>query len=129
MGYITVTNNFSNGSTSDADAVDQNFTDIINGTSDGTKDFSINALTCAGAATFNGNVTLGNASGDDITITGSLAASVPIKTNNSFDIGSATLGLASIYLGAPSSRSTRLRAYQSLAASYTITLPDSSPLA
>ena len=77
----------------------QNFNDILNGVSDGTKDLSINALTLAGALTANGNVTLGNASGDDLTVTASLASSIPIKTNNSYDIGSATLGLRKLYLG------------------------------
>lgn len=124
MANISVTYSFSNSTTADASQVNQNFTDIINGTSDGTKDFSINALTCAGTATLNGNVTLGNSSADDLTFTGSLASSVPIKTNNSYDIGSATLGLAGVYLGAPSSRSTRIRANQSLSGSHTIILPD-----
>src|SRR3990167_8159938 len=98
MANITVTNTFTNSTTADATQVNTNFTDIINGTSDGTKDFSISALTCAGTATLNGAVTLGNASGDDITVTGSLASSIPIKTTNSYDIGSATIGLRSIYI-------------------------------
>src|SRR3990167_9323796 len=129
MANVAVTNTFSNGTTADGPQVNTNFTDIINGTSDGTKDFSINALTLAGAFTANGACTFGNASGDDLTFTGSLASSIPVKTNNSFDIGAATLALASVYLGAPSARSTRIRAYQSLVASYTLTLPDSGPLA
>jgi hypothetical protein len=58
-----------------------------------------------------------------LTVTASLASTLPIKTNNSYDIGSSTLGLASVYLGAPSSRSTRLRANQSLASSITLVLP------
>jgi hypothetical protein len=83
--------------------VNQNFTDIINGTSDGTKDFSISALTCAGNVSLNANVTLGNASGDDLTFTGSLASSIPIKTTYSYDIGTATVGLRKLYLGADDS--------------------------
>jgi hypothetical protein len=108
MANISVTYTFSNSTTADASQVNQNFTDIINGTSDGTKDLSISALTCAGAVTLNGNVTLGNATADDITITGSLAATIPIKTNNSFDIGSSTLGLAGVYLGSAGGLTTRL---------------------
>jgi len=77
----------------------QDFNDLLNGITDGTKDLSINALTCAGTATLNGHVNLGNSSADDLTITASLASTLAIKTNNSFDIGSSTLGLRKIYLG------------------------------
>jgi len=38
------------------------------------------AVTVAGAAVLNGNVTLGNAAGDDITITGSVASDITFKT-------------------------------------------------
>jgi hypothetical protein len=79
--------------------VNTNYSDIIAGTSDGTKDFSISALTCAGTVSMNGNVTLGNASGDDITITGSIAADIPLKTDGSYDIGSSSLGLDICYFG------------------------------
>jgi hypothetical protein len=123
MANPAVTYTFSNGSTADATQVNQNFTDIINSLTDGTKSLTIDALTCAGTATLNGAVNLGNGSIDDITVTGSLASSIPIKTNNSFDIGSSTLGLAGTYFGAPSSRTTRLRSNQSLAGSITLTLP------
>lgn len=98
MANISVTYTFTNSTTADASEVNTNFTDIINGTSDGSKDFSINALTVAGAATFNGNVTLGNASSDDLTVTASLASSIPVKTNNAFDIGSTATGLRALYL-------------------------------
>lgn len=124
MANPSVTHTFSNGTTADATQVNTNFTDIINSLTDGTKSLTIDALTAGGTATFNGAVTLGNGSPDDITVSGSLASSIAIKTNNSYDIGSATLGLASVYLGAPSSRSTRLRAHQSLGASNTLTLPN-----
>ncbi len=99
MANISVTHTFSNGTTADASQVNTNFTDIINGTSDGTKDLSISALTCAGNVSMNGNVTLGNASGDDITFTGSLASNLPIKTDGSYDIGSTSLGLDICYFG------------------------------
>jgi hypothetical protein len=119
---ISLTYTLTNGTTADASQVMQNFNDIVNGTSDGTKDFSINALTCAGAATFNGNVTLGNASGDDVTITGSLASSIAIKTTNTYNIGSSTLGLASIYFGA-NSQTVRVLGSASMSATWTLTLP------
>lgn len=119
-----MTYTFSNGTTADATQVNQNFTDIINSLTDTTKSLSIDALTAAGTAAFNGSVTLGNGTPDDITVSGSLASSIPIKTNNSFDFGSSTLGLASLYLGSPSSRTTRLRSHQSLSASYTFILPN-----
>jgi hypothetical protein len=122
MPAPSVTYSFSNGSTADASQVNQNFTDLINGVSDGTKDLSINGLTVAGAASFNGNVTLGNASGDDVTVTGSLASSIAIKTTNSYSIGSSTLGLASMYFGA-NSQTVRLLPSPSMSATWTFTLP------
>lgn len=124
MANITVTYTFANSTTADATQVNQNFTDILNGTSDGTKDFSIANLTVAGTFTENGTVNLGNASSDDITITGSLGGSIPIKTTNTYDIGSATIGLRSIYLADAGSaaRSTRILG-GTVAASWTLTLP------
>jgi hypothetical protein len=44
-------------------------------------------------------VNLGNSSADDLAVTASLASTLPIKTNNSYDIGSSTLGLRKLYLG------------------------------
>lgn len=122
MANISVTYSFSNGTTADADEVNQNFTDIINGTSDGTKDFSINALTCAGTATLNGNVTLGNASGDDVTITGSIAGSIAIKTTNSYDLGSSSAALRYIYLSAGGTYTVRLAA-GTASANWNLTIP------
>ena len=116
MASISVTYSFSNGTTADASQVNQNFTDIINGTSDGTKDFSISGLTVAGTANLNGNINLGNASADQITFTGSLSSSLPLKTTNSYDVGSSTLGLRTIYLGGGAgSNTTALAASSSLA--------------
>jgi len=51
-------------------------------------------LSVAGAATLNGNVTLGNATSDDITVTGRLASSVLPKTTNLYDLGSTSLRYA-----------------------------------
>ena len=124
MANPAVTYTFSNSTTADATQVNTNFQDIIDSLTDGTKSLSIDALTVAGAASLNGSVTLGNGTPDDITFSGSLASSIPVKTNNSFDFGSSTIGLAGVYLGAPSSRTTRVRANQSLGASNTLTLPD-----
>lgn len=128
MPAISVTYSFSNGATSDASQVNQNFTDIINGTSDGTKDFSINALTVAGALSANGNVTIGNSSADDLTVTGSLASSIPIKTTRTYDIGSADLGLRILYLGGNSTYTIALQAPSaSMAADYSLSLPTNAP--
>jgi hypothetical protein len=122
MASPSVTHTFTNATVADADEVNTNFTDIINGITDGTKDLSISALTCAGAATLNGAVTLGNASGDDITVTGSLASTIPIKTTATYNIGAATLGLLSVYLGR-NSQSVRIIGSASMSATYTFTMP------
>lgn len=123
MANITVTNTFTNGTAADATQVNTNFTDIINGTSDGTKDFSIAALTVGGTLTANGNVTLGNSSADDITITGSLAASIPVKTTGTYNLGAATLGWLSLYLGNASNSNTVRVNTGTTSASWTLTLP------
>lgn len=128
MAGPSVTYTFSNSTTADATHVNQNFTDLINGATDGTKDYSISALTCAGNATFNGNTVIGNASGDTLTITASLASSIAIGTTYSYDIGSATVGLRSVYLGSSDSaaRSTRVIG-AAVASSWTMTLPSAVP--
>lgn len=122
MASPSYTYTLTNGTTADASQVMQNFNDILNGVSDGTKDLSISALTCAGAATLNGHVNLGNSSSDDLTITASLASTLNIKTTASFNIGSSTLGLAGIYFGA-NSQTVRIVPSGSMSATYTITLP------
>ena len=91
MPSPSVTYTFVNGTPFDATEVNTNFTDLINAMSDGSKDFSINALTAAGTATLNGSVSVGNASADDLTVNASIASSLPVKTTNSYDVGSTSL--------------------------------------
>jgi len=124
MAAPTITYALTNGTTADASQVAQNFTDLLNGYTDGTKDLSISALTCAGTATLNGHINLGNSSADDLTITASLASTIPIKTNNSFNIGSATLGLAGVYLGNGGLGATCLVLSASHATTRSYTIPD-----
>jgi hypothetical protein len=121
MAAPSVTYTFTNGTTIDATQVNTNFTDLISGMSDGTKDFTINALTANGSATFNGAMTFGNASGDDLVFTGSVASTIPIKANTTYDFGSSTLGLLSVYIGGTSSFTTRIKG--AATASWTFTLP------
>lgn len=97
MASPSYTYSLTNGSTADASQVMQNYNDILNGVTDGTKDLSISALTVAGTATLNGNINLGNASADDITVTGSIASTIPIKTDDSFDIGTTSLRLNQVH--------------------------------
>lgn len=98
MAAPSVTYTFSNSTTADATEVNQNFTDIINGITDGTKDLTMNLLTVNGAASFNGNVTLGNATGDDVSFTGRVATDIDPKTAASNDLGDATQTWRALYL-------------------------------
>jgi hypothetical protein len=98
MAAISVPNSFTNGTAADATEVNANFDAITNGLGDGTKDISVSAITAAGATTLNGAVTLGNATGDDITVTGYVASSIIPKTNAASDLGSATNAWQAIYL-------------------------------
>lgn len=68
MASPTVTYTFSNSTVADAAEVNTNFSDLINALTDGTSDHSISTLTLASTFTANGNVTLGNASGDTLTV-------------------------------------------------------------
>ncbi len=125
MAAPSLTYTLTNGSTADATQVMQNFNDLLNGVTDGTKDLSISALTCAGTATLNGHVNVGNSTSDDLTVTASLASSLPIKTNTTYNIGSSTLGLGGLYIGGTSTFTTKLAG--AATASYTITLPVDVP--
>ena len=125
MAYIAVTYSFSNSTTADATQVNQNFQDIIDGLSNGTKDLSVSAVTAAGNLTVSGNTTLGNASSDDITFTGSAASSLPIKTTATYDIGSSTLGLRAAYFGG-NSQTVNIKGSGSMSATWTFTLPVSA---
>lgn len=124
MAAPSVTWTFSNSTTADATQVNTNFTNLVDGASDSTKDYTINAITAAGAATFNGNVTLGNGTPDDISILGSIATSIPVKTTFSYDLGTSSIGWKSIYFGSNDSagRTTRIIA-GAVSASWTLTLP------
>ena len=124
MAFLTVTNTFVNSTTADATAVNQNFTDILNGTSDGTKDFSIAALTCSGAVVLNNNVTLGDSASDTIMPNALVAGDLKPNANNSINLGSSTLGYASMYLGSAGGFTTRLLG--GATSSYTITFPATS---
>lgn len=125
MAAPSLTYTLTNGTTADASQVMQNFNDLLNGITDGTKDLSINALTCAGTATLNGHINLGNSSSDDLTITASLAATLPIKTNTSFDVGSSTKGLQALYLGGTSTFTGKI-ASATLSASRVWTVPETA---
>ena len=67
MASPSLTYTLTNGQANDADEVMTNFNDLLNGIVDGTKDLSINALTCAGTVTLNGtspSITLNNGATD-----------------------------------------------------------------
>lgn len=122
MANISTTYTFTNGTTIDADEVNQNFSDLVDGTLDGTKDFAISALSCAGNASFNGNVTLGNASGDDVTVTGSLASNLVPKTTETYALGTSLIGYSAMYLG-DNSQTVGVVANTAASADYTLMLP------
>jgi hypothetical protein len=97
MAYPAVTYTFTNGTTASATEVNQNFTDLINGLSDGTKDLSISALTVAGTASLNGAVNIGNATSDDIAVNGYITTALIPKTDDSYDLGTAALAWQDAY--------------------------------
>lgn len=103
MPAPSVTYSFTNGTASDATAVNTNFTDLVNALSDGQKDITVSSVTTAtltvsGVASFNGAVNLGNATGDDITVTGYIASDLLPKTAGTASLGSSTQTWEDIYL-------------------------------
>ena len=98
MAAPSVTYTFSDGTTIVHSEVNQNFTDIINGLTDGSEDLTISALTAQGAAVLNGAVTLGNATSDDITVNGRIASDFDPKTAASNDLGDSTQTWRALYL-------------------------------
>lgn len=124
MAFITVSNIFVNATTASASEINTNFTDLINGTSDGTKDFSIAALTCSGTLTANGDVTLGNSSSDTLTLTAALGSSIVLDTTYAYDIGSTTVGIKGLFFGSADSAAYASKIVAgTLTASNTLTLP------
>lgn len=122
MAAPTLTYTLTNGTTADASQVMQDLNDLLNGYTDGTKDLTINALTANGAAAFNGHVTLGNGSVDDLTFSGSIASTLTPKTDGAYDLGTAALGFRAMYLGDGGGDTVKV-AVPALAADYTLTLP------
>lgn len=120
MAYPSYSYTFTNGGTISAAEVNQNFTDILYGISDGTKDINVLKVTAAGLATLSAAVILGTSSANDVTFNGSLASTIPVKTTATYNIGDATHGLNGVYLGA-STFTTLLKT--GATASYTIELP------
>lgn len=127
MAFISVSYTFVNATTASATEVNANFTDIINGTSDGTKDLNVASITGT-SLNISNNCTLGSSSGDDLTVNASLATSIPIKTTRTYDIGSADLGLRILYLGGNSTHTIAFQAPSSgMAADYSLNLPPTAP--
>lgn len=123
---------FTTGTTVASAQMNQNFLDAKNWGTSGSVDWTVAALssttlTVSGAAAFNGTVALGNATGDDITVTGYVASAVVPKTNQTYALGDADKGWDGIYLGVASAGSitTRLKASASTGSDYTFTFPTS----
>ena len=127
MTTPSVTNIFVSGTTADSAQVNTNFQDLLNALTDGNNDLSIAALTCSGTTTLNGSVNLGNAGADDLTISASLAGTLLLKTNDSSDIGSSTIGLQNIFLGGTGG-TTAIKGAASIT-TYTMTLPGTAGVA
>ena len=73
-----------------------NIVEVANGMGGGAGSFT--TLTASGATTLNGAVTLGDATGDDITFTGRIASHMIPKTNNTYSLGTSSLRWNDLYL-------------------------------
>lgn len=124
MAFVTMTYTFTNSTTADATQVNTNFQDLVDATSDGSIDFSVASVTCT-SFSCTGNTTIGNATGDDLTVTARLASDFVPKTTNTYSLGSSTLGFTGLYLGA-NSQTVRLLPSASMSATWTLTFPVSA---
>jgi hypothetical protein len=124
MASPSVTYTFSNSTTADGTQVNQNFTDLVNGVSDGTKDLSISALTCAGNVNLNGNTTLGNASSDVLTATGFWSSNLTPSAHNTYDFGiTTTNGWRAMYFASSSATKTAKVQGPAISSDIILTLP------
>jgi hypothetical protein len=128
MPSPAVTYTFSNSTTADATQVNQNFTDIINALTDGTKDLSISALTVAGNATFTGTtITFGNATSDSVVFTALVGSHQSPSAHNTYDLGTVTtLGYRAMFFASSSATKTAKVIGPATASDITITLPAST---
>ena len=85
MAIPSVTYSFINGQTSDGPQVSQNFTDIINSLTDGTKSLTLDDVTCVDLTTTGNNI-LGNNSSDTLTVNATITSNL-IATDATYDIG------------------------------------------
>jgi hypothetical protein len=97
MAAPVISYTFSNGTTSDASQVNQNFTDLINALTDGTADLTFGSAVISGALSAGGNVILGNAASDTLTIGGTVVSSL-LPTDATYDLGSAVKQWKDLYL-------------------------------
>jgi len=121
----SLTYTLTNGTTADASQVMQNFNDLLNGITDGSKDLSISALTVAGTATLNGNVALGNSSADTLTVTASLASGLVPDSTGVRSLGSSAIGFLDLYLAASTDADTARIVAAAHSADRVYTVPDS----
>jgi len=85
-----VTYTFSNSTTADATQVNQNFTDIINGLSDTTKNISVSAGTFAGTVNAQGNMTIGASSSNTLTLNSKVTGSIVFTSAATYGITGTT---------------------------------------
>jgi hypothetical protein len=92
-----VTYTFTNGTVADGANVSTNFSNLVSGLSDGTKDLNMNAATFAGNLTASGNMVFGNATSDTISITARLITSLSPSASATYDLGTTGLLYNNVY--------------------------------
>lgn len=95
MGYITVTNTFVTGTVFASGEMNTNYTDLINGTSDGTKDFNVEKAEAEGKLTVAGNSVVGTTNANKLYIYGRINTDLKI---NCHSLGSSSYAFKSIAL-------------------------------
>lgn len=119
MANPSVTNTFVAATTAQSSQVNQNFTDLINSLTDGTKTLTVAAIV-TGTLTTSGNVTLGDAVGDTCTITGIATIGSTLNVTGAVVLASTlrvngvtsvfdniAAGAGSLQIGASTSNATR----------------------
>lgn len=96
MAFITVDNNFTSATMLDANKVNDNFKNVLNGLSDGTKDISINSLTASNCFAYD-NVEIGADSSTTASFLGGIVEDVKAYST-SFSIGTTSYPVKAVYL-------------------------------
>lgn len=97
MAYISVTNQFVASAVANAAQVNQNYSDIVNGLKDGTKDLQISSAIVNSKLTAKGDVVIGTDLTNSFAVNGRLSSDLVPASSSTYSLGSSTFTFKTIY--------------------------------